>query len=242
MIAVFIDFQGTFYQALKLDGPPYFQGCSMSEITTIREKVKSLVSSAYGETNALSHNAMFALVADSLKKNHIEYKNGVIRCVSVPVDYQNHLKMGDGQNKDKILRELYDSLRIEIMPKVNLDKGNVTLLHTISQIQHVIKELNSSITEGIWIEHADKSDLFYQDKDILHMAYNDHMGNIGYVNLGESEMGRNHFKYPEFNGYSAPTFEFRIFDAPIPHLTEGPTIKYHFDVLNKTYETLKKIQ
>lgn len=232
----------------------------MSEITTIRQKVKNLVEYAYQKTeDVLSRppekNVLLTLINDSLTKKPIESENGIIRHILIESsnskqpyyatdnDYLHVIDQGFTVSKvpdrEKILRNIYGKLSIEIMPKVRFWQNQVTFLDMIDYMYNAVKSVGQTQVEPAWIESENISQ--YGDKDSIHLLYGP-AGNSGFVNLAEGDKGKNDFKYPEFNGYTAPTLKFRILDSAPPHRVEGPAIKYHFDVLNKTYEMLKKIQ
>jgi hypothetical protein len=189
-----------------------------------------------------------------LTKKPIESENGIIRHILIEPsnskqpyyaadnDYSYTIDQGftvaKVPDREKILRNIYGKLDIEIMPKVKFWQSQVTFLDMIDHMYNAVKLVGQTQVEPAWIESGNIS--HYSDKDSIHLLYGP-AGNSGFVNLAESEKGKNNFKYPEFNGYTSPTLKFRVLDTVPPYRAEGPAIKYHFNVLNKIYEKLRQL-
>lgn len=217
----------------------------MSEITTIREKVKERIESAYSKVDtSISTDAVSIMLDDSLSKDPIEYQKGIVRHISIdPKDNKDYADLNPRHedDRDKILRDVYGRVRIEVMPKLNINKNKMTVLDMLGKMYDAISSPDNTPIEGPWLEKGtDDDDPLYQNVDRLMFSYVD--ADRGYVNLVESRKGKNEFAYPKFNGYSAPTLSFHLLDVPSPHTVEGPTIKWNFGMVDRTYQMLQKLK
>ncbi len=217
----------------------------MSEITTIRNKVKERIESAYSMVDSWdSTDAVSVIMDDSLRKEPIEYDKGIVRHISI--DQNTGIRYAgfnprSKEDRDKILRNLYGGARIEIMPKIDMSKNKMTILSLLGKMYDAISAPENTPIEGPWVERgSDEDDPLYRNIDQLAFAYVD--ADRGYVSMMESRKGENKFGYPKFNGYAAPTLRFHILDGPSPHSVEGPAIKWHFKMMDRTYQMLQNLK
>lgn len=218
----------------------------MSYLKDFKEKITDLVRGSYKEihdiTDEYDQKLASILMEDTLEKEPIETEKIILKHVSIdPESVQNdtsRLRSQDAGYKwdnstiGKTLTMLYPSFHVEILPKTNLQRKNVTYLDTLNIAHESISEINPNYYADPLTIGQIGSDVFCGKKSRVFFEYEEKKTGspMGFLILSESDKNKNEFAYPRFKDYVAPAISFNIFKKES---------EYHLNILNNLYEKLK---